>query len=402
MTLTDAIELIKPGMTVFVHGSATEPRALVDALHAASERLRDVHIITSFIPGINTVDIAGLAEGQRYTSFMASAVKPDAPGPREALRLPYSALSDYLTNLPQLDLAFIHGRAIGGGRVSTGLTGELLRAAVARAERFCLLDNQSMSLPAVGCELREPDYRFALEQTLIEYLPGGRADDVSLEIARHVANMIPDGATLQAGLGVIPSEVFALLKDRKNLRIMSGMVSDSLVPLAESGALDPSHEQIFGMALGSQSLYAWLNGRSGFRVADCSETHNRDVLTSIDGFHAVNSALEVALDGSINSEQLGSRIVSGPGGLPDYAFGGTHSAGGASMIALPASNRKRGISRIVPRLANHDSPTLQSGSVTHVVTEYGVADLRTPDAVERASRLIAIADPEHRAMLQNA
>ena len=374
----------------------------MDALHASSERLRDVHIITSFIPGINTVDIAGLAEGQRYTSFMASAVKPDAPGPREALRLHYSAMRDYIENQQQLDLAFIHRREIGGGRVSTGLTGEWLPAAIARAERCCLLDNQSMALPADGSELREPDYHCVLEQSLIEYLPGGRADDVSLQIAQYVADLIPDGATLQAGLGVIPSEVFALLKDRKKLRIMSGMVSDALVPLAESGALDPSYEQVFGMALGSQSLYAWLDGRSGYRVADCSETHNRDVLRSIDGFHAVNSALEVALDGSINSEQLGSRIVSGPGGLPDYAFGGTHSADGASVIALPASNRKRGISRIVPRLANHDSPTLQPDSVTHVVTEFGVADLRTPDPLERATRLIAIADPEHRAMLQNA
>ena len=113
------------------------------------------------------------------------------------------------------------------------------------------------------------------------------------------------------------------------------------------------------------------------------------------------------MGGSIGREKrvvarLGARAISGPGGLPDYAAGGAASAGGLSIIALPSANAKRGISRIVPRIANADAPTVAAGVVTHVVTEHGVAEIGGVDGAERARRLIAVADPAHRDALAEA
>ena len=237
---------------------------------------------------------------------------------------------------------------------------------------------------------------------LIEYRGADRIDDTARAIARNVATLVGDGATLQSGLGVVPTAVFGELAGRRRLRLFSGMASDALVPLAEAGALDGNAEHVYGMALGSARLYRWLDARPGFRVAPCEETHDRTALAALPAFTAINSALEVGLDGSINAERLGERVVSGPGGLPDYAAGGAASRGGKSIIALPSANAKRGISRIVPRVANAGSPTVAAEDVTHVVTEHGVAEIAGVDAAERVRRLIAVADPAHRGALAEA
>lgn len=401
ISIDQAVELIEPGMTVFIHGTATEPRALVEALVARGDALNDVHVITSFVPGINTIDLAGRGEGQRYTSFMASRPPKVARGQREVLRLPYSALPTYIRELPRLDLAFVQGRCLPDGLFSSGISGELTPMTAQRADRYCLFDNLSMAVPVSGCDLPTPDFRVQSNAPLVEYVPGTRTDEVSERIAKRVAELIPDGATLQTGLGVIPSALFGALTNRCGLRIVSGMISDAVMQLDDAGALDVDFEHIYGMAMGSATLYSWLDGRAGWRVVSGDRSHDRDFLTAQSRYFTTNSALEVALDGSVNAEQLGSMIVSGPGGLPDYAWGGAHSDGGASIIALPAANQRRGISRIVPTLANHESPTLPAGSVTHVVTEHGVAELREVDAQTRARRLIQIADPAHRAALES-
>lgn len=403
-TLDDAAALLRPGTTAFIHGTATEPRAFVERLAASPGALEGVHIITSFIPGINTETLA--ATGARLTVFMAQPALADAvaAGQAEALRLNYGALPGWIAALERLDLAFVRGRRANDGGIATGITGELIGAACARAERVCVFDDPAMPLPEQGVVLPAEGIDDVVPGggDLIEYRGADRIDDMARVIARHVATLIGDGATLQAGLGVVPTAVFAELAGRRRLRVFSGMACDALVPLADAGALDASAEHVYGMALGSTGLYRWLDGRAGFRVAGCEETHDREVLAALPRFTAINSALEVGLDGSINAELLGTRAVSGPGGLPDYAAGGAASAGGRSIIALPSANAKRGISRIVPRVANADAPTVAPGVVTHVVTEHGVAEIGGVDGAERARRLIAVADPAHRDALAEA
>lgn len=394
----DAAAMLRPGVTAFIHGTATEPRAFVEFL-AARGGLDGVHLVTSFIPGINTETLA--ETGAKLTTFMAQPALAEgmARGDVSALRLHYGALTRWIGDLDALDVAFIRGRRLPDGRVATGITGELIEAAAARADTVCLFDDPEIPLPVQGVTLEAPDAIVSYEGPLIEYRGGDRIDDTARAIADHVATLVSDGATLQAGLGVVPTAVFAALTDRRRLRVYSGMASDAVMVLAEAGALDADAEHVYGMALGTEALYRWLDGRPGFRVVSCALSHDRACMATLDHFTAVNSAVEVGLDGSINAEMLGSRAISGPGGLPDYAAGAARAPGGKSIIALPAANTKRGISRIVPRLRNAESPTVSGSDVTHVVTEYGVAEIAGVSAAERARRLIAVADPAHRDVL---
>lgn len=391
----DAAAMLRPGVTAFVHGTATEPRAFVEFL-AARRGLDGVHLVTSFIPGINTETLA--ETGAKLTTFMAQPALAEgmARGDVAALRLHYGALTQWIAELDALDVAFIRGRQLPDGRVATGITGELIEAASARADTVCLFDDPAIPLPVEGVTLEAPDAVVAYQGPLIEYHGGDRIDDTARAIADHVATLVGDGATLQSGLGVVPTAVFAALTGRRKLRVYSGMASDAVMTLAEAGALDADVKHVYGMALGTEALYRWLDGRPGFRVVSCALSHDRTSMAKLEHFTAVNSALEVGLDGSVNAEMLGSRAISGPGGLPDYAAGGSNAPGGKSIIALPAANAKRGISRIVPRVRNAESPTVAGSDVTHVVTEHGVAEIAGVSAAERARRLIAVADPAHR------
>ena len=325
LTLSDAASLLRPGMTVFIHGTATEPRAFVDYLAAHPEHLTGVHLLTSFIPGINSVSLAGLAADSNLTTFMAQPVLADAieRGDAEALRLQYSKVPGYLRGLERLDLAFFHGRPLPDGDVSTSVSGELIPTACEKAERVCVFENASLPIPVNGCVIASDriDYRACSAGELIEYPGAVRADDVSSGIARHVATLIKDGDALQTGIGVIPGAVFAELRTRRGLRINSGMVGDSVMLLAEAGVLAADSEHLYGMALGSQALFKWLDGRPGFRVGDVAEVHDVERIATVENLVAINSGIEVALDGSINAEQIGPRVVSGPGGLPDFATG---------------------------------------------------------------------------------
>lgn len=403
-TLDDAVALLRPGTAAFIHGTATEPRAFVERLAARPGALDGAHLVTSFIPGINTEPLTGT--GARLTAFMAQPALADAvdAGRAEALRLPYGALPGWIAALERLDVAYVRGRRLADGRVATGVTGELIAAACDKAARVCVFDDPAMPQPARGIVLpaARVDLVVPYEGPLIEYRGADRIDGTARTIAGNVARLIGDGATLQAGLGVVPTAVFAELTGRRRLRVFSGMASDALLPLAEAGALDDDVEHVYGMALGTAALYRWLDGRAGFRVAPCEETHDRAAMAALNGFTAINSAVEVGLDGSVNAEQLGNRVISGPGGLPDYAAGGAAAAGGKSIIALPSANAKRGISRIVPRVANAGSPTVPPRHVTHVVTEHGIAEVAGVDAVTRAHRLVAVADPAHRDELARA
>lgn len=406
LTLAQAARLLRPGMTVFIHGTATEPRGFVEYLAAHPRHLDGVHVIVSFIPGINTTMLAGLGAASRVTTFMMqpSLLPCVIEGDAKALRLPYSQLSAFVADLPTLDIAFVQGVLQDADRVSTSVSGELTLATTARADAICLFDNPCASVPLDGPTIpaRHVQWRCPVDEPLVQYLVGDRIDAVSNQIAQYVAELIEDGDTLQTGLGVIPSALFTHLADRRDLTLFSGMISDAVMSLHAAGALSADRTHVYGMALGSQSLYEWLHQRAGFRVADCGETHHRERLAAQSRFTAINSAIEVGLDGSVNAEQLGAKTISGPGGLPDYAWAGAHSTQGRSIIALPSANQKRGISRIVHRVANADAPTLPAAHVTHVVTEHGVADLQGLGELDRAHRLIDIADPAHRDTLASA
>jgi Acetyl-CoA hydrolase/transferase C-terminal domain len=208
-------------------------------------------------------------------------------------------------------------------------------------------------------------------------------------VGEMVAELVPESATVQWGPGVIGASVVAALK--APVRVWSGLVTDELADLADRGLLLDT----------AVAAYTWGGARLSALVGDgrlvlhpVAHTHDLTAISAIPRFVAINTALQVGLDGSANVEMVGGRIVAGPGGHPDFAAGASRSPGGLSIVALPSTSGSR--STIVAR---PDVVTTPRFDVDVVVTEHGVADLRGCDQGQRAHRLAQIADPEHRERL---
>lgn len=224
----------------------------------------------------------------------------------------------------------------------------------------------------------------------------GGSDAVSEAIAAAIAPLIPDGATLQTGLGKIPDAVLRALSAHRNLRLHSGLIGDGALALVRSGAMAPGRSALAGVAIGSAELYAGLD-HEHFQFQPVTVTHDPATLAGIERLVTINSAMEVDLYGQIHAEASARGFMSGPGGASDYARGARASRGGLRVIALPSV--AGGASRIVPAGRGHGPVSLSRFDVDLVVTEHGIADLRELGHEARAQALIAIAAPDHREAL---
>jgi acyl-CoA hydrolase len=220
---------------------------------------------------------------------------------------------------------------------------------------------------------------------------------VGERIAQLAAEVVADGATIQFGVGSIPDAILAALGRRRGLRVHSGLVSEACLDLYEAGVVEGP--MIAGEVVNSPRMRAWVHRNPAVLTAPPSITHGAAVLAGIDGFVALNSAVEVALDGSANSEAVGGEIVSGPGGAPDFAFGASVSNGGRFVAALKSTAAGGSVSRIVRCIEPPGPVTLPAYLADVVVTEHGRAEVRTLAGPERAAALRAVAHPDHRAAL---
>ncbi len=199
-------------------------------------------------------------------------------------------------------------------------------------------------------------------------------------IAAHVAGVIPDGATIQIGVGGTPEAVLARLTDRRDLGIHSGLMSDALVDLIEAGAVTNARKEIdpgvsvAGSLLGSDRLYAWADGNPSLVMRSLDHTHALGNLLALRSLHAINSAIEVDLTGQIGAEVAAGRYVGAIGGQGGFARAAAMAPAGRSIVALPSTARNGTISRIVARLGG--PVTTPRADADLVVTEHGVADLR--------------------------
>ena len=226
-------------------------------------------------------------------------------------------------------------------------------------------------------------------------------------IANHIAEVIPNSACLQVGIGAIPAAVLSALQSHRQLGIHSGMLGDALLQLIQCGAVDNSakpaglQKSIVGCVYGAQGLYAAVESLSEIELAHPSRTHSHSILQQIPKFIAINSAIEIDLQGRVNAETAPTadgtrRSVGGIGGLPAFVRGALASQGGQSIIALPALTRYDGTghSRIVASL--DAEITLDESLADIVVTEFGVARLRGATAAQRQQRMLAISSPDAR------
>jgi len=392
------LEAIRPGDRVFVPGSSGEPTALLAAWAEDPALTRGLNIVTSLVPGINTLDLNRLHPTARVTGlFMQPAFEEAARSGRyRHLPLGYGGFTRMLAD-GELTFDVCVAQVAppdSNGDCSTGPAVEFLALAARQASRRVGLVNTRT--PSVSGAPAFAMAGFSATATVDTHLPRyetGTIDAASAAIAQHIAGLIPDGATLQVGLGKTPAALMAAICDRRALRLHSGMFGDGVMALAQNGALDPGFDHRACVFVGSQALYDWAAEQSCLRVAGCEVTHGAAILAGLDAFFAVNSAVEVDLFGQCALEHAAGRAISGAGGAPDFARAAIQSPGGRSIVALPATAASGARSRIVAKLGAPAVCTLPRTDVQTVVTEYGVADLRGLDVNERAAALIRVAAP---------
>jgi len=226
-------------------------------------------------------------------------------------------------------------------------------------------------------------------------------------IAENVASLIPDGATLQTGIGGIPDAVMACLEDKHDLGIHSELVGDGVIDLMESGVLNGERKSIhrgkavISFVLGSQRLIDYIRDNPAFEFRPICYTNDPFVVARNDKMVAINAALQIDLTGQVCSDSLGVKPYSGFGGQVDFIRGAARSKGGVPIIALPSTAKKGTISRIAPMLDPGAGVVTSRADVHYVVTEHGIAFLHGKTLRERAEALIAIADPRFRDELED-
>jgi acetyl-CoA hydrolase len=226
-------------------------------------------------------------------------------------------------------------------------------------------------------------------------------------IGREVAALVPDGATLQAGIGGVPNAVLAELSTHRDLGVHTEMFSDGLIPLIESGVVNGSRKSIHrglvvsAFVVGTQRLYDFVHSNAKVELHPVTHTNDIDTISSHDRMVAVNSALAVDLTGQVSADSLGTKFYSGIGGQLDFIRGAARSRRGVPIIALPSTAKGGTLSRIVPVLAEGSGVVTTRGDVHWVVTEFGARNLHGRTIRERVRMLIEIAHPDFRAELEH-
>jgi len=289
------------------------------------------------------------------------------------------------------------------GYFSMPLAGSISQALLNKTKRIYLQVNENMprSLYSPLIHISKVDGLCEITEDL-PIFPPSVIDENSAKIGQLIADLVPDGATIQLGIGAVPDAVGFALKSKKNLGIHTELFTDVMVELIESGAVTntekPIHKgkTVATLAFGSQRLYDFIDDNRAFELLPVDYVNSPITIAKHDNFISINSALEVDFFGQVCAGSLGTKHISGSGGQADYVRGAVKSKGGMSFIAIPSTAAGGKVSRIKPTLTPGAVITTSKNDVDYIVTEYGVAKLRGKTLRERTEALISIAHPDFR------
>ncbi|OPX58891.1 MAG: hypothetical protein A4E29_01432 [Methanomassiliicoccales archaeon PtaB.Bin134] len=411
LSAEEAVLKIGPGRSVFLGTACGEPQSLVKALLAKSYAMIDSEVIQTLSLGLTFYADDQFRDQFRLNAFFIGPNVRSAVNEGRADYTPVN-LSDierlFASGLKPVDVAMIQvAPPDQDGYCNLGVSVDITMSAAMHADVVIAEVNPNM--PRVGGDsrlhLREIDHLVENDQPLLEYVAEGDSGKVAPRIGKNVADLVPDGATIQVGYGSIPDAILAFLEDKKDLGVHTEMFSDGIIDLVEKGVITGArkgfHEGkiVASFCMGTRRLYDFIDGNEMFEMYPSSYTNDPCNISRNDRMIAINSALEVDLTGQVCTDQIGHRFYSGIGGQADFMRGAARSPGGKAIIAMPSTAQHNTVSRIVPTLTSGGGVTTTRGDVQFVVTEYGVADLRGKSIMERALALIGISHPRFRAEL---
>ncbi len=411
-TAEEAVKAIKSGDRVFLTGNASVPLPLLDALVKRAPELKDVEVCHPLT--ICPADyVAPEMEGHlRINSMFISANVRKAVNEGRADFTPVM-LSEFPLlfkngHLP-LDVALIHvSPPDENGFCSMGAESGLTISATEVAKVVIAMVNEQMprTLGDTAIHIDKMHYIVAENTSLFEMPMGDDADqDEVKRIAAHIAELIPDGATMQLGIGALPNAVLKFLFEKKDLGIHSELISDGIIDLVEAGVVNGARKSlhpgkiICGFLLGTKRLYDWVDNNPLVELHRTEYVNDPFVVAQNDRLVAINSAIEVDLTGQVCADSIGPKMHSAVGGQLDFIFGASRSKGGVPIIALPSTSTLRDgtvVSKIVPMLKPGAGVVTSRNHVHYVVTEYGAAELYGKTVRQRTQALINIAHPRFR------
>ena len=414
-TAAEAVRIIASRMRLFLSGNCSVPQTVLGALVERARELSDVEIVQ--VLTIGPADyVAPDMEGHiRVNSLFISDNVRKAVNEGRADFTP-CFLSEvpllFKTGRIPLDVALIHvAPPDEHGFCSLGVEVGITKAAAQSAKVVIAEVNPNMprTLGDAFIHISKIDHAVPVSYELPE-TPMGELNDTARDIARHIAGIIPNGATLQMGIGGIPDAVLHELHSHKHLGIHTELFSDGIIDLVERGIIDGEMKSLHpgkivaGFLLGTKRLYRFVHDNPVVEMHPTEYINDPFVIARNDRMVAINSAIEVDLTGQVCSDSIGHRLYSGVGGQVDFIYGASRSKGGVPIIALPSSTtvQEKRISKIVSTIRPGGGVVTSRSHVRYVVTEYGVADLYARTIRERARALIGIADPEFRDELEQA
>ncbi|NDC40355.1 MAG: acetyl-CoA hydrolase/transferase family protein [Chitinophagia bacterium] len=413
VSAAEAVSLVKSNSRVFIHGGAATPLLLIEALLQRGGDITNVELVAISTHGAIDWNHPRVTEHFYLNSLFTSD---------NVRGWVNSAFGEYvpvfLSEIPRLfdtgvlplDAAIIQvSPPDAHGYCTLGPSADVTVSAVRNAS--VIIAHVNPSMPRVMGDGVLHISRFAAAVWADTPLPevdySAKTDGTAIEIARQVASVVEDGATLQLGIGTIPDAVLKELMHHKHLGLHTEMLSDGVVPLIEQGIIDNSRKKILtgktisAFVLGTRKVYNFINDNLAFQCLDAGFVNNTNVIAQNPKVTAINSAIEIDLTGQVCADSIGTYQYSGIGGQMDFIRGAAQSERGKPIIALP-SVTKDGQSRIVPNLKNGAGVVTTRGHIHYVATEFGIVNLYGKNLEQRASLLISIAHPMHHNALEKA
>jgi 4-hydroxybutyrate CoA-transferase len=405
-----ALQKVKSGDRVVLGHACGEPPVLVQALVARAPELSNVEIVHMVAMGPAAFAQPGMEHSFRFNGpFLGTPTRKAVQQNRgtftpcffsEVPRLFKRKILPVDVMLLQVTPPDEHGFC------SYGLSADYTQAAAESAS--IVIAQMNTKLPrTAGAKIHLDALTWIVEcdSPIVELAPP-KFGEVERQIGEHIASLVPDGATLQLGIGAIPDAAILSLRNKKDLGIHSEMFSDGVVALAEAGVITNQKKTInagkfiVSFLMGTSKLYNFVHNNPAVELHPVDYVNDPCIIGQHENMVSINSALQVDLTGQVNAEMIGNIQFSGVGGQVDFVRGAGRSVGGKSIIALPSTAANGTISRICRELDAGAAVTTSRNDVHYIVTEFGIADLWGKTLQQRAEALIAIAHPEFRDRLR--
>jgi len=412
VTPDEAVTQIKSGQRVFLTGNCSVPQKVLGALVNYAPQLENVEICQALTIGPADYVSPAMEGHLRVNAMFISANIRKAVQEGRADFTPV-LLSEYpllfKRGILPVDVALIHTSPPDEhGFCSLGIEVGLTKTSAESAKIIIAEVNQRMprTLGDSFIHVSRLNYVVPVDYALPELIMAAEGPtDIIEKIAGYISELIPDGATMQLGIGAIPDAVLKYLFEKKDLGIHTELFSDGIIDLVEAGVLTNARKTlhpgkiIAGFVLGSQRLYSWVDDNPIIELHPTEYVNDPFIIAQNERMVAVNSAIEVDLTGQVCADSIGHKLYSGVGGQMDFMYGASRSRGGVPIIALPSTVKD--ISRIVTTLKPGAGVVTTRNHVRYIVTEYGIADLYGKTIRQRAQALINIAHPQFREELAN-